>query len=948
MKKRLLLLPLLAGLVMGGCDFLSFFNKKDDPGTQDTPIDENTPAVKSVAISGNQAKLSVGLTMQLSASVEVVNGASNSVTWSTSAESVATVSTSGLVTGIAEGEVTITATSSFDATKSASVTIRVVEEGFDPSWIEEGFTYSKEFPVEKIKEFLGEGEYEILGLDNLVGGCYYLHSQEEDSEEALVVVVDGVHDEDYAYALLEEGFDRVYYSDKYSCYEAVDPTGKYTVDVYSGFDEETYEYVAPTFFEFYKSEDVWSDNTLTEDTEWSAKHYSEDSEGLESVIESYLVHIPFIKMGAEYEINYVDNSLMRALAEAFGLDPNDYPDQFYICDYTLAYDRFEGYGETLVKAGFKEESDKFGTYYVLNAGLDEIIVYTGFGEGGNTIYAEKAPAILEAWPTEYVNTFIAETIGSKYELPAYDKTEGASYSMSLVEEELEDGSSFKYAEIAVSEATKTEAEAYFQALEEAGFKVTYTEGDEESYPCYEATKGKIYLLTYFVENYDEDSKEFDPENGSLAMYLYADESQHEDPGVYLPESLFAVLSSGEIVLEPEIIDLESPVFNVVSSNTEVATVEGFTVTLVAVGQTDITVSVAGTEYTATVTLTVNDKSLFQEEVAKANELFALAGAEEPLVLPDIECELTESDFDEKDLCYEICFVSEMSVDEYADLLEEAGFEITTDQYGYPVASKGDYVVEPWDYYGEFVLDLYYKPAGIGGDGITFDFAELNTTSGSVGGVSFTTAKASGQSAPAYNANNLELRLYANNTITFTSEEPMTLIFFDANTCGESKATGSFVSASTGTVSAVDGGFLWEGSATEVTLTVSSSGQIHINTIEINGGGEGGGGTVVAESEEEFIQELICLIFDQDTAEFGVDYWDEDGLFTAFQGESLTGTIDQLYALLSQVYECEQYNEDGYYGFYVDSLDGTCYADVYSYEHSTYGVMIEIDIYSYDF
>lgn len=152
-------------------------------------------------------------------------------------------------------------------------------------------------------------------------------------------------------------------------------------------------------------------------------------------------------------------------------------------------------------------------------------------------------------------------------------------------------------------------------------------------------------------------------------------------------------------------------------------------------------------------------------------------------------------------------------------------------------------------------DLYfqiYVAEGGGGEeesaGAEFDFAEITETSGEANGFSFTTAKASGQSDPAYNEGKKELRLYANNTITFTSDETMTSIFFDANTCGESKATGTIVSASVGTVSAVEGGFLWEGEANEVTLTASASGQVHINSIVINGGGGEGGGGESAEFE----------------------------------------------------------------------------------------------------
>lgn len=961
MKKRLLLLPLLAGLVMGGCDFSSIFNKKDDPGTQDTPIDENTPAVKSVAINGNQAKLSVGLTMQLSASVEVVNGASNSVTWSTSAESVATVSASGLVTGIAEGEVTITATSSFDATKSASVTIQVVEEGFDPSFLEEGFTYSKEFPVEKIKEFLGEGEYEILGLDNLVGGCYYLHSQEEDSEEAFVIVVDGVHDEDYAYALLEEGFDRVYYSYKYSCFEAVDPTGKYTVDVYSGFDEETYEYVAPTFFEFYKSEDVWDSSELTSDAAWDfEKIINEDPDEI-ALAKEYLELLPFVALGEDYEIDMViDDSAKEEILmflEFFGIDPDSLTEEelemyleafgytgpeiyLTIYDYSLA-EPFEGYDEDLLGAGYKAIVDEEGyEYYELANGLSAYFVSYGFEETGNTIYVQEGVATLDAFPIDEVNSFIETVIGSENSAIAYEETEGASFMAQIESSDMVIGVDYVYLE---------EAAAYAAKYEAAGFEVEYTPASDEYYPSWTCTKGKLVIDFQLEQTYDETSEEYLDE-GPLYIFVYGDETKHETQGIYLPETMSAMLSDGSFDLDLEVVKLDNPTLQVTSSNTDVATVSGLTVTLVGGGETTITVTAVGTGFVASTVLSVNAKSHYDIAMEELNEWLASCGVEEEFILPlptgtTIAAE-EDYYYDGYYECYTIFVNTSTTPDAYYSQLEAEGFELDEDEYG-SFATFGDVLIDSF-VSGEGILeiDVYYEPASVGGEGASFDFSVLDAVTGEANGFEFVTDKASGQSAPAYNENKAELRLYANNTITFTSEEPMTSIFFDANTCGESKATATFTSASTGTVTAVDGGFLWEGSATEVTLTVSSSGQIHINAIEINGGGEGGGGQQTADSEEAFIQELVCLIFDQDSAELDVDYGYDDGYYTVFYGEDLTDSIDELYSVLSTIYDCEAYDEDGYHGFYIDSLDGTCYADVYSYEYGGY-VYIEIDIWAYE-
>ena len=127
---------------------------------------------------------------------------------------------------------------------------------------------------------------------------------------------------------------------------------------------------------------------------------------------------------------------------------------------------------------------------------------------------------------------------------------------------------------------------------------------------------------------------------------------------------------------------------------------------------------------------------------------------------------------------------------------------------------------------------------------SFDFTQISTTSGSSNGFNYATAKGSGASAPAYNSESKELRLYINNTITFTSSNKIKYIYFNANTCAHEKADGSFT-VSAGNVSEASDGFSWQGDATSVTFTVSTGKQVHINSIEINNpdaGGSGGGST----------------------------------------------------------------------------------------------------------
>jgi uncharacterized protein YjdB len=87
--------------------------------------DSGPPAVATVTVTPSAAQVEVGLTTQLSASAQDSKGntLSNPVTWSSSAATVATVSSAGLVTGVSAGSATITAAA---GGKQGSATVTVV------------------------------------------------------------------------------------------------------------------------------------------------------------------------------------------------------------------------------------------------------------------------------------------------------------------------------------------------------------------------------------------------------------------------------------------------------------------------------------------------------------------------------------------------------------------------------------------------------------------------------------------------------------------------------------------------------------------------------------------------------------------------------------------------------------------------------------------------------
>ena len=87
---------------------------------------QNVP-VSGVSISTSESSINVGNTLQLEATVSPSNATNQNVTWSSSNPEIATVDeTTGLVTGVAVGTATITATS-VDGGKTATATVNVVE-----------------------------------------------------------------------------------------------------------------------------------------------------------------------------------------------------------------------------------------------------------------------------------------------------------------------------------------------------------------------------------------------------------------------------------------------------------------------------------------------------------------------------------------------------------------------------------------------------------------------------------------------------------------------------------------------------------------------------------------------------------------------------------------------------------------------------------------------------
>ena len=118
------------------------FGGNDQPGGQGGEQQQAVaPESLTLALSLEEAFVNQSVTATVTAAPE---GASNSVTWASSDEKIATVN-NGSISPVAEGTVTITATSTVDPTKSASAQLKVVKEDLEKyNWAVEGtYVYEK-------------------------------------------------------------------------------------------------------------------------------------------------------------------------------------------------------------------------------------------------------------------------------------------------------------------------------------------------------------------------------------------------------------------------------------------------------------------------------------------------------------------------------------------------------------------------------------------------------------------------------------------------------------------------------------------------------------------------------------------------------------------------------------------------------------------------------------
>jgi hypothetical protein len=128
-----------------------------------------TPSITSVNIPLSTLSLDVNATAQLEVDVVSVGDADQGVTWSSSNSSRATVDSTGVVTAVSAGAVTITATSVFDSSKSDTLALTVLASSDDAYLSHSYYSHSTNTPV-AFKGAMGYGAKATGGRGNGTAG----------------------------------------------------------------------------------------------------------------------------------------------------------------------------------------------------------------------------------------------------------------------------------------------------------------------------------------------------------------------------------------------------------------------------------------------------------------------------------------------------------------------------------------------------------------------------------------------------------------------------------------------------------------------------------------------------------------------------------------------------------------------------------------------------------
>lgn len=133
-------------------------------------ITVSAATINNVTISPGSALLNIGGTQQFTATVTGSTGFNNAVNWSTSNNTVASVSNTGMVTANAAGSATITATSVADPSKSASATVTVADTLTFQNYSAVVATAGQAIPTQNASVAGGSTPYTFSAVDALPAG----------------------------------------------------------------------------------------------------------------------------------------------------------------------------------------------------------------------------------------------------------------------------------------------------------------------------------------------------------------------------------------------------------------------------------------------------------------------------------------------------------------------------------------------------------------------------------------------------------------------------------------------------------------------------------------------------------------------------------------------------------------------------------------------------------
>ncbi len=393
------------------------------------------------------------------------------------------------IQGLELGFVEVRAVSVDDPSVYASQFIEVIDKGPEPDLYNYGLPYLKEDPSDLLELVIGEGEYDLfVPSENICENGYYFYPLMTESGAlvgAELILNIGTYfatEEQMAlgYQLMGEldGDENLYYfcdifNDDANCY--MDSTKTYEIDsIVEGGNNDYYFTLA-----YYRTDALYAGDELTEDEAWP-------EEASAFMIENFGEELPFVKMGAAYDFDVQVP------------DPEDpYDDSvtmimFY--DFSTNHEVTDNLGEFLEAQGFTFVKSSW-TYQkpLASNPLKSITVESYYTSYGNTIGVYIDNTVFQAFPSDVVNDYVTNTLGSENSVPGF----------TLSSEEMTDYRFYPatdtadYIKVTGLYATYDEFESYLAAIAGEGYTCVASEFYETRNPehIYNATfiLGKIQL-----------------------------------------------------------------------------------------------------------------------------------------------------------------------------------------------------------------------------------------------------------------------------------------------------------------------------------------------------------------------------------------------------------------------------------------------------------------------